>query len=103
MAAGVTGGRQPRGRQKARTTDSVYSELVVHGLGVCLASGELALTSSTCARGTSRDLRSVNARPQRKREMASNEQNDQEDALLRAYFEKMERPATWSGVPTKPF
>ncbi len=35
--------------------------------------------------------------------MASNEQNDQEDALLRAYFEKMERPATWSGVPTKPF
>lgn len=35
--------------------------------------------------------------------MASNEQNDQEDALLCAYFEKMEWPATWSGVPTKPF
>ena len=35
--------------------------------------------------------------------MASNEQTDQDGALLRAYFEKMERPATWSGVPTKPF
>jgi methylmalonyl-CoA mutase, N-terminal domain len=35
--------------------------------------------------------------------VGSNRQNSQDEALLRAYFEKMERPTTWSGLPTKPF
>lgn len=35
--------------------------------------------------------------------MAANEQSGKDDALLRAYFEKMEKPATWSGLPTNPF
>ncbi|MFZ0244691.1 acyl-CoA mutase large subunit family protein [Candidatus Binatus sp.] len=35
--------------------------------------------------------------------MASNQRSEQGDELLRAYFEKLERPSTWSGLPTKPF
>ena len=35
--------------------------------------------------------------------MAANNQNEKDDALLQAYFEKMEKPATWSGIPTNPF
>ena len=35
--------------------------------------------------------------------MASGRQNDGENDILKAYFEKLETPATWSGLPTKPF
>ncbi|HEY6395205.1 MAG TPA: methylmalonyl-CoA mutase family protein, partial [Candidatus Binataceae bacterium] len=35
--------------------------------------------------------------------MASNQRSQQGDELLKAYFEKLERPSTWSGLPTKPF
>ena len=35
--------------------------------------------------------------------MASNQPSEQGDELLKAYFEKLERPATWSGLPNKPF
>jgi methylmalonyl-CoA mutase N-terminal domain/subunit len=35
--------------------------------------------------------------------MSSNQRTEQGDELLRAYFEKLERPSTWSGLPTQPF
>ena len=35
--------------------------------------------------------------------MASGRQNDGENDILKAYFEKLETPATWSGLPTKAF
>jgi methylmalonyl-CoA mutase, N-terminal domain len=35
--------------------------------------------------------------------MASNQPAAQGEELLKAYFEKLERPSTWSGLPTKPF
>jgi methylmalonyl-CoA mutase N-terminal domain/subunit len=35
--------------------------------------------------------------------MASGRQNGGENDILKAYFEKLETPATWSGLPTKSF
>lgn len=35
--------------------------------------------------------------------MATDDQSQRDEALLRAYFEKMEKPATWSGIPTSAF